>query len=175
MVMTAETVCSMCGHINLHGALLCANCHGLLVEPQLGTDVLASSTVKPVDTGELNIQPSRRKVALPSNSIALFVEENPAPIVLVVIKEAVLGRYSMNGSLQPRVDLNHFGARDKGVSRLHAAFRRNADRSLMLEDLGSTNGSWVNDARLEPYAPTPVKPRDVVRLGRLWLEIYFES
>jgi len=35
----------------------------------------------------------------------------------------------------------------------------------MLEDLGSTNGTFVNGRRLEPHAPVPVSARDKLTLG----------
>jgi DNA-binding winged helix-turn-helix (wHTH) protein len=61
-----------------------------------------------------------------------------------------------------------------GVSRRHARIRLDADTgAAAIEDLGSTNGTFVNEARIE--SPTPLRDGDVVHLGsvpltfRTWL------
>lgn len=51
---------------------------------------------------------------------------------------------------------------DMGVSRSHAQIVRQADQTL-IEDLGSTNGTYVNGVRIS--APTPIKPGDTLQLG----------
>lgn len=51
---------------------------------------------------------------------------------------------------------------DMGVSRAHAQIVRQADQTL-IEDLGSTNGTYVNGVRIS--APTPIKPGDTLQLG----------
>lgn len=53
---------------------------------------------------------------------------------------------------------------EDSVSRLHAAFVWR-DLALYLEDLGSSNGTFVNGRRID--APCRVKPGDVVRFGAL--------
>lgn len=51
---------------------------------------------------------------------------------------------------------------DPGVSRRHAGFEWR-DGSLVVTDLGSTNGTLVNGRRID--GPTPVGPGDVVVVG----------
>ncbi|MCX7926127.1 MAG: FHA domain-containing protein [Fimbriimonadales bacterium] len=51
---------------------------------------------------------------------------------------------------------------DMGVSRNHAQITRQGDQTL-IEDLGSTNGTYVNGVRIS--APTPIKPGDTLQLG----------
>jgi len=51
---------------------------------------------------------------------------------------------------------------DMGVSRTHAQITRQGDQTL-IEDLGSTNGTYVNGVRIS--APTPIKPGDTLQLG----------
>jgi pSer/pThr/pTyr-binding forkhead associated (FHA) protein len=53
---------------------------------------------------------------------------------------------------------------DPEVSRRHAAIRADdAGAAPAIEDLGSRNGTWVNDRRID--APTPLRDGDLVRLG----------
>ncbi len=51
---------------------------------------------------------------------------------------------------------------DPEVSRRHAIVRR-LDSGLALEDLGSLNGTWINDERI--VAVTGLSQGDVVRFG----------
>lgn len=52
-----------------------------------------------------------------------------------------------------------------GVSRRHAMIVRSGDR-LLLSDLGSTNGTYVNDERVDGQLPRTVRAGDRIRLGR---------
>ena len=61
-----------------------------------------------------------------------------------------------------------------GVSRRHARLRLDADSgAAAIEDLGSTNGTFVNETRVE--SPVPLRDGDLVHLGpvpltfRAWL------
>jgi hypothetical protein len=51
------------------------------------------------------------------------------------------------------------------VSKEHARAEHGPD-GLLLEDLGSTNGTFVNGQRLAPATKTAVRPDDAVRFGR---------
>jgi len=57
---------------------------------------------------------------------------------------------------------------DERVSRRHAAIRR-AGAGLLVEDLGSLNGTWVNGTRVD--GPAPLEPGDIVEIGRVVIEI----
>jgi pSer/pThr/pTyr-binding forkhead associated (FHA) protein len=61
-----------------------------------------------------------------------------------------------------------------GVSRRHARVRLDADSgAAAIEDLGSTNGTFVNETRVE--SPMPLRDGDLVHVGtvpltfRAWL------
>jgi Tol biopolymer transport system component len=53
---------------------------------------------------------------------------------------------------------------DSQVSRRHAILHVRAD-STRIVDLGSTNGTYLNDQRLKPRSPQPLQAGDRVRLG----------
>ncbi len=57
---------------------------------------------------------------------------------------------------------------DPLVSRLHARVSLTPD-GIVVEDLGSRNGTWVNGVRIA--APTLVGPADEIRVGRAVLEL----
>ena len=58
--------------------------------------------------------------------------------------------------------------KDPEVSRRHAVLRRSGE-SVVIEDLGSTNGTFVKGERIR--SPITVGPGDQVRVGRTTLEI----
>ena len=62
----------------------------------------------------------------------------------------------------------HIALDDRFVSQLHARmFRR--DDQLFLEDLGSTNGTFLNDAKVT--SPALLKTGDLVRIGNVVMEL----
>ncbi len=109
------------------------------------------------------------------NEVALYMTDFEAPLITAVTLEMVLGRMSRLASvtLQPAIDLTPFQAVERGVSREHAALRR-IDGELALVDMGSTNGSWLNNFRLTPHLPIVINNGDRVVLGKLSLYVYFQ-
>ena len=92
-------------------------------------------------------------------------------VILEGRPEYVLGR---EGSEQvvPDLNLNPYGGREKGVSRVHAAVRRDHAQVLLI-DLGSTNGTRLNGKLLAAHQPIRVENGDEIRLGKLVLTINF--
>lgn len=58
------------------------------------------------------------------------------------------------------------------VSRLHCRFRLDNRDRLDVEDLGSTNGTWVNGRRVDK---APLIAGDKVRIGRVEFAVRPES
>src|SRR5690606_21948313 len=59
---------------------------------------------------------------------------------------------------------------DTSVSLRHASIRAQG-ASFAIVDEGSTNGTWVGGVKLAPHTPRLVKSGDLVRVGRVWLEL----
>jgi hypothetical protein len=58
-------------------------------------------------------------------------------------------------------------------SRTHAAVT--FDRGVILiEDLNSLNGTWVNGARIHPGQPRMLKPNDVIQVGTVQMKLIVE-
>ncbi len=107
----------------------------------------------------------------PPYALALFVTGNDTPILLPYEERMVLGR-SKSSEAERRLDLTSYGAAMFGVSRRHASITFSGDDCL-LEDLGSSNGTWLNGNRLAAYKPHPLQNGDVIRLGQLLLFVSF--
>ena len=58
---------------------------------------------------------------------------------------------------------------DPEISRLHARIRRTPAGGIEIEDLGSTNGTFVNDTRID--GPRQLNPGDTVRMGTTTLKL----
>lgn len=78
--------------------------------------------------------------------------------------ELKLGR--SGGEVLPEVDLMPFGAEDAGVSRLHAGLLFNG-RQVLLRDVGSTNGTFLNGNPIQKDTSMEVSHEDNLRLGAL--------
>jgi len=163
--------CPTCGYENAPNAVTCAKCSTLLSKPERETErtiefsanIVTAKRYAPRQTG-----------AISGTSIALYIEDAQEPFVLEVVRQAILGRYEANSRSQPRIDLTPYRAYDKGVSRLHAIIRR-TENGLMVEDLASTNGTWLNDSPLDPYIPRSLNSGDRVRRSKLEIEIRFDD
>ncbi len=83
-------------------------------------------------------------------------------------ENSLLGRSDPHSNIFPEVDLSKFD-RETKVSRRHARIRRQGD-TYLIEDLGSVNGTWINDAvRLAPNQPRALESGDRLRLGETTL------
>jgi pSer/pThr/pTyr-binding forkhead associated (FHA) protein len=63
---------------------------------------------------------------------------------------------------------------DASVSYRHASLRSNG-ADFVLIDEGSTNGTFVGGVRIAPRTSRLVRSGDLVRLGRVWLELRIEQ
>ncbi len=63
---------------------------------------------------------------------------------------------------------------DPSVSHRHASVRQRGTDYVIIDE-GSTNGTFVGPVRLSPQAPRVVRSGDLVRVGRIWLELKVEQ
>jgi pSer/pThr/pTyr-binding forkhead associated (FHA) protein len=95
------------------------------------------------------------------------------PILVEDEPTVTLGRVVF-GEPTPTVDLTDFHGRLLGVSRHHAAIHHFKD-GYTLEDLNSSNGTYLNDNQVLPDQVTPLHNGDLIRLGQLVLLVHFED
>jgi pSer/pThr/pTyr-binding forkhead associated (FHA) protein len=82
--------------------------------------------------------------------------------------ESTIGRWDADNGVFPDIDLDAFDE-DAKVSRRHARIRRN-NGSYFIEDLGSTNGTYVNRGRrLLPGNAQVLNDGDEVIVGKTFL------
>lgn len=59
---------------------------------------------------------------------------------------------------------------DPSVSHRHASIRQRGSDYVVVDE-GSSNGTFVGPVRLSPQAPRVVRSGDLIRVGRIWLEL----
>jgi len=59
---------------------------------------------------------------------------------------------------------------DPSVSHRHASIRQRGSDYVVIDE-GSSNGTFVGPVRLSPQAPRVVRSGDLIRVGRIWLEL----
>jgi pSer/pThr/pTyr-binding forkhead associated (FHA) protein len=63
---------------------------------------------------------------------------------------------------------------DPSVSHRHASIRQRGTDYVIVDE-GSTNGTFAGPVRLSPQAPRVIRSGDLVRVGRIWLELKVEQ
>jgi pSer/pThr/pTyr-binding forkhead associated (FHA) protein len=82
--------------------------------------------------------------------------------------ESVIGRWDADNGIFPDIDLDTVDHEAK-VSRRHARILAR-DGKFLLEDLGSTNGTYINRGRrLLPGTPQPLTDGDEIIVGKTFL------
>ena len=164
----SQRVCLLCQHKNPANAHYCQQCGA-----PLGAGTTTISVSEHVSTApELAKVPVEvdSRFWLEEGTVGLHITSHPQPILVRDTKEIILGR-AVSGDTPPTVDLTDYHAHLLGVSRKHAVIRV-VDNGLVVEDLNSQNGTWLNEQRLTPNKPRSLSHGDQLRLGQLILFVY---
>jgi hypothetical protein len=157
--------CPNCRYDCLPGEFTCPNCHTMFSSDRPGQR--AGSTNKLGDQKPLIEAPILHSTRGP---IVLEIGENR--LLLPLTDSLIIGRLNPGDELRPDVELNVFGAVEKGVSRHHLRIiRRNT--LVYVIDLSSTNGTFVNGQRVLPNCQRVLRSGDELRLGYLKIKVKF--
>lgn len=85
------------------------------------------------------------------------------------LDENLVGRRSGSKGIYPEIEIN-----DPGVSHRHLKFIKQADGSFGVLELGSSNGTELNGAVLEPGVNTIIKAGDELTIG-IWTRLKIEA
>jgi CheY-like chemotaxis protein len=125
---------------------------------------------KQLSTGSIAPAEEPAKAAKRLDTLIAFVEGGRDPISFTVLTQVSIGREAID-SPNRHIDLETFGAFDKGVSRVHALFIRNGEK-FMIKDAASSNGTFLNGTQVPEGDGVEIHSGDELRLGRLKMEIY---
>lgn len=140
--------CKECQMENIEGALFCEECGAKLEEkPEL------------IETG-----------GAAGGAELVLASPDGSTLEIPSKEEVMIGREDPISEVFPDVDLTGLGGIEKGVSRKHAVIHHEG-ADYTVEDMGSTNGTFINKKRIQPHAPQTIKPGDEVRFGKLALSV----
>ena len=143
--VAAITTCPRCGASVNPGDVFCDNCGAAL-----GAVSVAQPTVQPY----LVVQASGARLAFPPGKA-----------------EILIGREDPVSNVFPEIDLSPHGGDDAGISRRHAKITIQGNQCF-IEDMNSTNYTFVNKQKLAPGVRHPLNDGDEVRLGRMVLTFH---
>ncbi|RMF81760.1 MAG: FHA domain-containing protein [Chloroflexi bacterium] len=167
--------CVECGHDNVVGVFFCEDC-GTPFYQSGGGGGSGAVTLQTIDA---NTRQLLRKnfegttLLSPEQDVLLHFPKNPEPVILPPLKQVVFGRSTKDHNTNPHFDLTEYGAYRYGVSRLHAVIQREEEQ-LVLVDLRSTNGTYLNGERLAPHESRIVRNGDQISFGKLLMYVYFQ-
>ncbi|OGW55871.1 MAG: hypothetical protein A2Z46_06395 [Nitrospirae bacterium RBG_19FT_COMBO_55_12] len=141
--------CKECDMENIDGALFCEECGAKL-------DMREPLQDTAVETG--------------SGSQLVLTSKDGSKLDIPAKDEVVIGRDDPVSEVFPDLDLTDLGGMDSGVSRKHAIIHRTG-AEYTIEDLESTNGTYVNKKRIQPHVPQAIKAGDELRFGKLALAV----
>lgn len=167
----SENICPVCKNTNELEAVVCSHCGAALDDPFLDPGARTKTTDMPA------LAPERGRVwpidnaAVPERGIAIYVAGEFHPVYAGSKDEFVIGR-KVGGTSDVSLDLSPSGAYHLGLSRRHAVIRRTAYGYEVL-DLGSVNGTWLNDERLVPHKAYLLASGAHLRLGSMQLFVLY--
>jgi hypothetical protein len=106
---------------------------------------------------------------IPSDGMAIYRANFMYPFAVRQDKDFIIGRKA-DGAPDNLMDLAPLEGYIMGVSKQHVRIQ-GIENGYQITDLGSTNGTWVNDVRLVANQPAVLPNAARVRLGRM--ELYF--
>jgi len=174
--------CEICGHNFVTGArgeLPIAVSHPPVSEPITLEDGLQTRKQGILESGSSTVPslpspPSSWEITIAIDTIAHDPVSPQPPDTFIPFslplepRNYLIGRTSQARAIHPEISLDL----DDAVSHRHALLSLNADGTLTLRDIGSANGTKLNDVELKPMVDVPLKQDDEITLGH-WTKIKF--
>lgn len=163
-------ICPACKHKELPGALFCSRCGNQLIYPEdTTTSTIKTTLISRSESGSIPAFPTPPADASDSR-VALFIVHSDVAIHLRGKEEFTLGRSTKGQTILPDIDLTPFNAYEAGVSRLHANLAI-THSEVIIHDLGSANGTYVNNKRVDAHVGYPVQHGDILMFGQLKAQV----
>lgn len=164
--------CRNCQAKYPENTLFCDECGSYLLEDKPeGTDPLAADEMTWLERAKTSDVPGQG-VTSPLG-LKLTIPDNGSDVEVPLTRGVNIGRLDPVSASFPDVDLTSYGGLEKGVSRRHAKINRRGNE-VIIEDLGSINGTFLNREKLKPYLPQALKSGDELQLGKLTLRVSFQ-
>jgi pSer/pThr/pTyr-binding forkhead associated (FHA) protein len=166
--------CLFCQTPHVDNTLFCSECGTYLLEDdKRGTDPLGTSEIGWVGDPADDPDAQARFQGTGPLAIRLNVGDKKRELEIPLNKAIHMGRLDPASDVFPEIDLSDDGGLEKGVSRRHARILKR-EGTVVVEDLGSINGTFINGKRLAPYLPEVLNDGDSLQLGRLLIDVHLK-
>lgn len=149
------TACPVCGAAAMAGDAFCNECGAALSAP--------APAPAPASA------PAPALASIPAGRAAQIVSGG-GRVELSGKASYLIGREDPISGIHPEIDTTGSDGDAAGVSRRHAEIIQ-AGGGWFLQDLNSTNGSFVNNQRVPPHTRHPLHSGDQIRLGK-WVATF---
>ncbi len=162
--------CAFCGATHVPNTIFCRECGTYLLEEK------NSRSTDPLDTEELgwvgedNPESDSPEEPDEPRSIHMNITDSKRTVETLLVNGVLLGRIDPSNDVFPEIDLTHDSGLEKGVSRRHAQIIEH-EGQVVIEDMGSLNGTFINGKRLAPYNPQELHNGDQLQLGKLLIDV----
>lgn len=170
---SSERFCPVCKRKNELEAIVCWNCGTVLDDPFLDPGAKTKTSDMPALDPERFRGWSIDEAVVPDGGIAVYLEGVFNPSYVDTKGEFVIGR-KVDDTAEDLFDLAPMGGYHLGLSRRHAVIRR-VEHGYEVLDLGSVNGTWLNNERLTPHKPYPLPSGAHLRLGSMRLIVLYRQ
>jgi pSer/pThr/pTyr-binding forkhead associated (FHA) protein len=160
-------ICQKCGHTNKVGALLCDKCGHMLeelVKAKADKETIRFAEIPAHVTAHIDEIVNKMVLTVPRS-------KNQEPIILDLNRDEFYVGRSEDGFVVD-IDLVPYGASRLGVSRQHARIFLSGT-TWMIEDLGSTNGTYLNRRHMTSNTQYIIRHGDELVFGKMQVQIYF--
>ena len=161
--MPAEPlICPSCGAIHLPNTLFCDQC-GHMLAGSVSTETEALTVTEALHT---------QTESSPAIKLSLITVDGEKKFTGVLNTALLIGRTDTASGSYPDIDLGGLQGFENGVSRRHARLLR-SEQQVLIEDLNSLNGTFVQSTRLTAHHPHALQPGDELQFGKVVLRIHW--
>jgi len=166
---SGKVTCPSCGADNLPGTLFCVQCGTYLPSGgPLRTEPLPEQEDgRPARPRYDNGDPAERARTI---NLEVSVLDSGRKMLLSADREILVGRLDAAHGIFPELDMTTDDGLEQGVSRRHARIYTR-DGTCFVEDLDSTNGTFLNGERITPYLPYAFHDGDALTFGTMQLQV----
>ena len=140
-----------------------------LREANVQIEKLMHASTEMLSLAEAGSKPKSRKD--PPEVKAYLVSTMSGKTFPITKSESYIGRVDRVTGAVPEIDLSDEDPK-RFISRRHAKIMKDEDAFLLVEEIGTVNGTFLNNQRLVTGSPVPLKNGDTLTFANITLTFY---